>query len=196
MVTLCDDLLNLTRSYLDFAGIVQGSRPVCLGRFTVGALIHEISRQFAATAAARQVQWETRVEDPDASVVTDASRCQQILGNLVANALKYTPVGGRVRVAARADADSWTVVVADTGPGIPPDAMDRVFEPFFRLARDERSGVEGNGLGLAICRELVTQLGGEIRLESTVGAGTTATLRFPLRADAGNPMPAETAQRT
>jgi signal transduction histidine kinase len=193
MVTLCDDLLNLTRSYLDFAGIVQGSRPVCLGHFTVGALIHEIRRQFAATAAARQVHLETQVDDPDASVVTDASRCQQILGNLVSNALKYTPVGGRVRVVARADADSWTVVVADTGPGIPPDAMDRVFEPFFRLARDEHSGVEGNGLGLAICRELVTQLGGEIRLESTVGAGTTVTLRFPLRADAGDRMPAETA---
>jgi signal transduction histidine kinase len=183
MVTLCDDLLNLTRSYLDFAGIVQGSRPLCLGRFTIGALIHEITRQFGPTAAARHVHWETRVDDPDTSVVTDASRCQQILGNLVSNALKYTPVRGRVRVAAQADSDSWTVIVADSGPGIPPDAIEMVFEPFFRLARDEHSGVEGNGLGLAICRELVAQLQGEINLASVVGEGTTVTIRFPLRAE-------------
>ena len=64
MVTLCDDLLNLTRSYLDFAGIVQGSRPLCLGRFTISALIQEITRQFGPTAASRQVHWETQVERP------------------------------------------------------------------------------------------------------------------------------------
>jgi signal transduction histidine kinase len=185
MVTLCDDLLNLTRSYLDFAAIVQGSRPLCLGHFTIGALIHEITRQFGPTAAARHVHWETHVDAPDTAVVTDASRCQQILGNLVSNALKYTPVGGRVRVSARAESDSWTVVVADSGPGIPPDAIEMVFEPFFRLARDEHSGVEGNGLGLAICRELVSQLQGEIHLSSVVGEGTTVTIRFPLRVEAG-----------
>lgn len=180
MVTLCDDLLRLTRSYLDYAALVQGSRPLCLGRFTVGALVQEISRQFGATAAARHVRWETHVRDPDTSVLTDASQCQQILGNLVSNALKYTPMGGRVRVEGRVDDDSWSVTIADSGPGIPPDAIDMVFEPFFRLARDEHSGIEGNGLGLAICRELVTQLQGQIALESVVGEGTTATVRFPL----------------
>ena len=88
-------------------------------------------------------------------VVTDASRCQQIFGNLVSNALKYTPVGGRVRVTGRAEADSWSVIVSDSGPGIPAESLDRVFEPFFRLSRDEHSVIEGSGLGLAICRELV-----------------------------------------
>ena len=90
-----------------------------------------------------------------------------------------------MRVTARADSDSWTVVVADSGPGIPPDAIEMVFEPFFRLARDDHSGVEGNGLGLAICRELVTQLQGEIHLSSVVGEGTAVTIRFPLRVDVG-----------
>jgi signal transduction histidine kinase len=185
MVTLCDDLLNLTRSYLDFAGIVQGSRPLCLGRFTIGALIHEIARQFGPAAATRHIHWETQVDSPDTSVVTDASRCQQIVGNLVSNAIKYTPIGGRVRVSAGADSDSWTVVVMDSGPGIPTDAIEMVFEPFFRLARDDHSGVEGNGLGLAISRELVAQLQGDIRLSSVVGEGTTVTIRFPLRVDVG-----------
>jgi signal transduction histidine kinase len=179
MVALCDDLLRLTRSYLDYAGIVQGARPLCLGSFTIGALIHEIGRQFAPLALARQVQWEARTESPEAAVITDASRCQQIVGNLVSNALKYTPVGGEVRVVGKAEADSWSVIVADSGPGIPADALEMVFEPFFRLARDEHSGVEGNGLGLAICRELVTQLGGEIALSSGLGQGTCVTARFP-----------------
>jgi signal transduction histidine kinase len=181
MVTLCDDLLRLTRSYLDYAGIVQGSRPLCLGNYTIGALIHETNRQFGATAAARHVHWETRVETPETTVRTDASRCQQVLGNLVSNALKYTPVGGRVRVSGKAEADSWSVTIADSGPGIPPDAIEMVFEPFFRLARDEHSGVEGNGVGLAICRELVAQLQGEISLTSVVGEGTSVTVRFPLQ---------------
>jgi signal transduction histidine kinase len=180
MVTLCNDMLQLTRSYLDYAGIVQGSRPLCLGTFTIGALIHEIARQFAPTAAARHVQWESRVDPPESLVVTDASRCQQILGNLVSNALKYTPMGGRVRVSGKAESDSWSVTVSDSGPGIPPESIDRVFEPFFRLPRDEHSGVEGNGLGLAICRELVTQLHGDITVASVVGEGTSVTVTFPI----------------
>lgn len=188
MVTLCDDLLRLTRSYLDYAGLVQGSRPLCLGSFTVGALVQEIGRQFGPMAATRHVHWETRVDDPDTPVVTDAARCQQILGNLASNALKYSPVGGRVRVTGTAAADSWSVTVEDTGPGIPPDAIDMVFEPFFRLDRDEHSGVDGNGLGLSICRELVAQLQGEIALSSVVGRGTSVTVRFPMKVrEAGRP---------
>ncbi len=179
MVTLCDDLLRMTRSYLDYAGIVQGSRPLCLGSYTIGALIHEIGRQFAPLVASRQVHWQSQVDSPEIKVVTDATLCQQIVGNLVSNAVKYTPMGGTVRVIAVSDADYWSVTVADTGPGIPPDSLELVFEPFFRLARDEHSGVEGNGLGLAICRELVTQLQGEIRLTSVVGQGTSVSVRFP-----------------
>ena len=180
MVTLCDDLLQLTRSYLDYAGIVQGSRPLCLGRFTISALIHEIDRQFGPLATARQIQWKSQLDSPNDSVVTDASRCQQIFGNLVSNALKYTPAGGMVRVSSTVDADFWTVTISDSGPGIPTDAHFLVFEPFFRLPRDEHSAIEGNGLGLAICRELVTQLQGEITLTSEVNQGTSVSVRFPL----------------
>jgi signal transduction histidine kinase len=187
MVSLCDDLLRLTRSYLDYAGIVQGSRPLCLGSFTIGALIHEIGRQFAPLAMARQVHWESHVDSPETSVVTDASRCQQIVGNLVSNALKYTPMGGTVRVVGKAEADFWSVTVSDSGPGIPAEALDMVFEPFFRLARDDQSGIDGNGLGLAICRELVTQLHGEIALTSSVGHGTSVSVRFPVGTDPSAP---------
>jgi signal transduction histidine kinase len=185
MAVLCDELLRLTRSYLDYAGLVEGARPLCFGVFTVAALIREIDRQFAPAAASRRIAWSCLLEGPDATVTTDASRCQQIFGNLAANALKYTPAGGSVRVRGRDEGASWVVTVADDGPGIPADEVDRVFAPFYRLPRDERSRVEGNGLGLAICREMVAQLGGEIVLQSDLGQGTLVTVRLPSSGPSG-----------
>lgn len=179
MVSLCDDLLQLTRSYLDYASIVQGSRPLSLGSFTIGALVSEIERQFAQDAAARSITWKSQTDHPDLVVTTDATRFQQIFGNLVSNALKYTPPGGHVDIRGSADGDTWSVIVSDSGSGIPADALDRVCEPFFRLARDEHSSVDGNGLGLAICRELVGELSGEITIDSEMGVGTTVSVRFP-----------------
>jgi len=179
MAVLCDDLLRLTRSYLDYAGLTQGARPLCYGEFTLGALVREIERQFATSAATRRIDWECTLDGADATVTTDASRCQQIFGNLVANALKYTPEGGSVRFTARYEGDHWLVVVADSGPGIPSESISRVFEPFYRLSRDERSGIEGSGLGLAICQEMVEQMWGEIRITSVVGEGTRVTVQLP-----------------
>jgi len=180
MVLLCDELLRLTRSYLDYAGLVQGTRPLCYGSFTLGALIREIDRQFGPEAASRRISWECVLEGDDATVTTDASRCQQIFGNLVANALKYTPAHGQVRMAARQEGGHWTVVVTDNGAGIPAGAPAKVFEPFYRLTRDERSGIEGSGLGLAICREMVDQMGGEIAISSSTGQGTRVVVELPV----------------
>ena len=182
MVVLCDDLLRLTHSYLDYAGLVQGTRPLCLGAFNVASLVREIDRQFAEQAAARRIAWECSLDGPDSTVTTDASRCQQIFGNLVSNALKYTPEGGEVRVSGRVEGGSWVVTVLDNGAGIPAEHVDRVFEPFYRLTRDEHPRCDGNGLGLAICREMVSQLGGEILLHSNPGQGTRVTVQFPREA--------------
>ena len=118
-------------------------------------------------------------------MVTDASLCQQIFGNLVSNAIKYTPRGGHVRVEAQSGPDDWCVTVSDDGPGIPADSLDRVFEPFFRLPRDEHSRIEGNGLGLSICRELTERLSGTIILDSTVGVGTTREGPLPAQSSDG-----------
>lgn len=179
MVRLCDDLLGLTRNYLDYAGLLEGARPLCYGTFTIGALIREIDRQFAAHAASRRIAWECSIEGPEATVTTDASRCLQVFGNLVANALKFTPEGGQIRLKGGREGDHWCVVISDTGPGIPRESLGRVFEPFFRIPRNEPATCEGNGLGLAICREMVGQMGGEIVLDSAVGRGTSARVRLP-----------------
>ena len=180
MVSLCDDLLRFTRSSLDYASAAQGARPLCLGFYTIGALVNEIDRQFAPLAASRRIKWDCHITQPESSVVTDASRCQQIFGNLASNALKYTPAGGRVRISGRAVADSWNVTFADSGPGIPLESHERVFEPFVRLPRDERAGIEGSGLGLAICHALVLQLQGSVTVESAGNAGASMTVRLPI----------------
>jgi signal transduction histidine kinase len=179
MVSLCDELLGLTRGYLDYAGLVGGGRPPTLGTFSMGALIREIDRQFRPDALARGLFWDAAASCPEAEILTDASFCQQIFGNLVNNAIKYTPAGGHVRIEAEAGMSDWCVAVTDDGPGIPAESLDRVFEPFFRLPRDEHSRIEGNGLGLAICRELCEQLGGKIVIDSNPGAGTTVKVQFP-----------------
>jgi len=181
MVSLCDDLLRLTRGYLDYAGLVNGSRAASYGSFSLGAILREIDRQFRPSALAKGLNWEAVAAEPETHVVTDASLCQQIFGNLISNAIKYTPAGGHVRVESKAGADDWCVAVIDDGPGIPAESLGRVFEPFFRLSRDEHSRIEGNGLGLSICRELIERLHGEIDLDSIPGSGTTVKVRFPCK---------------
>jgi signal transduction histidine kinase len=185
MVSLCDDLLRLARGYLDYAALVEGCRGPSLGTFSLGALVREIDRQFGPAASARGLGWAVEVDDAEVQVVTDASLCQQIFGNLVSNALKYTPGGGTVRVVGQAGKDQWCVSVIDDGPGIPAESLEKVFEPFYRLARDEHSRIEGNGLGLSICRELIERIGGRMVLDSSPGTGTRVEVRLP-RAATGN----------
>ncbi len=180
MVSLCDDLLRLTHTYLDYAGLVHGARPLSLADYTVSALIREIDRQFNTEAVERKISWDCQFDGPDANVKTDASLCQQIFGKIVSNALKYTGEGGEVRVSGRVVDTSWVVTVVDNGSGIRAEHLNRVFEPFYRLNCDERRQADGNGLGLAICREMVNQLAGEVTLTSNPGQGTCVTVQFPL----------------
>lgn len=180
MVVLCDELLRLTRSYLDYAGLVQKTSPLAFGSFTVSSLIREIDLEFAPLAAARKIHWKCLLESPDANVVTDPSHFQQIFAQLASNALKYTPESRTVRISAHVADDRWTVNVADDGPGIPAEHQQRVFEPFFKLPGNEPSRIDGNGLGLAICREMVSQLGGDIALDSILGQGTRVTVSLPI----------------
>jgi sigma-B regulation protein RsbU (phosphoserine phosphatase) len=122
---------------------------------------------------------------PGLVVRGDPDRLRQALVNLLANAIKYTPPQGRIRLrtaVVERDGVSWGALsVSDTGPGIPEDQRETIFEPYFRLAR---AGAEpGSGLGLAICRELVRHLEGRIEVESRAGQGSTFTVFLPLHED-------------
>ncbi|WP_165220846.1 sensor histidine kinase [Aquisphaera insulae] len=182
MLSLCDDMLRLARGYLDYASLINGARAPSMGTFSLGAIVAEIDRQFRDEARGKGLTWSAVVTSPDASVATDASLCQRIFGNLASNAIKYTPAGGHVEVRGTLRGEDWLVSVSDDGPGIPEDSLIRVFDPFYRLARDEHSRIEGNGLGLTICRELTERLGGRIEISSFEGEGTTVRASFPISA--------------
>jgi two-component system sensor histidine kinase EvgS len=179
MIALCDDLHRLIGSYQDYSELELGVRAPRFATAPVGRLIREWDRRFAPAAADRRRDWSCSLEGPDATVTVDAACIERVLAHLVDNAWKNTPEAGRVCISARVEGPRWFVTVADDGPGIPAEAQARVFEPFFRLPRDERAGLEGHGLGLAICRELVEQLSGEISLTSEPGQGTRVTINLP-----------------
>jgi two-component system sensor histidine kinase BaeS len=106
---------------------------------------------------------------------------ERALVNLVDNAVRYTPAGGKVEVST-ASADGWVeVAVQDSGPGIAPADAARIFEPFVRLEDARAKEPAGSGLGLAIARSIASAHGGTLALESTPGAGSRFTIRLPLR---------------
>ena len=112
-------------------------------------------------------------------VHTDPSRLRQVVVNLLDNAVKYSPKGGRVDVRVREHDGSVEIEVADHGLGIPEEAQKRIFEKFVRLDPEMRLGVGGSGLGLYISRELVERMGGRLRVDSEPGRGSTFTIQLP-----------------
>jgi signal transduction histidine kinase len=135
----------------------------------------------SAQAVAQDRGITLHVETPEEPLVVDgdADRLRQVVGNLVSNALRYTPAGGAVTLSARRADHRVRFAVTDTGPGIPAEDLSHVFDRFYRgdAARDRTSG--GSGLGLAIARALVEAHGGTIEIESTVGQGATFLVELP-----------------
>ncbi len=111
-------------------------------------------------------------------VPADEARMEQVLVNLIHNAIKFTPSGGRITVSARAEGDKLVVSVSDTGVGIPEDDLPRVFERFYKADRSRAGG--GTGLGLAIAKHVVEAHGGRIWVESVEGRGATFRFTIPL----------------
>jgi signal transduction histidine kinase len=116
---------------------------------------------------------------PGPPAAADPERLGQLLDHLLSNAENYTPGGGTVTIRAHADDRRWTVSVQDTGIGIPPGELPRVFEEFTRASNARLGGVPGAGLGLAISRRIAELHGGDLTLASVEGGGTTATLHLP-----------------
>ena len=140
-------------------------------------LANEAAAAFQAQAQATGVTLavETSPDLPLADL--DPLRIREVLTNLIANALRYTPVGGRITVTAQVDSpERLRVTVSDTGAGIPPERLAHIFDRFYKS--DES---HGSGLGLAIAQSLVESHGGTLQVESTIGAGTTFTIRLPLQ---------------
>jgi len=114
-------------------------------------------------------------------IVGDESKLRQVLVNLVDNAVKYSPDGGRVEIRLSRQDGHCLIAVADEGLGIPAEEQERIFEKFYRLDPEQTHGVGGSGLGLYICRELVERMSGTLHVASEPGRGSTFTVELPLR---------------
>jgi signal transduction histidine kinase len=112
-------------------------------------------------------------------VLADPEKMQQIILNLLSNAVKFTEPGGTITLSAEAAGKCIEIRVADTGPGIPAEKLDRIFDAFVQVDRRLNQPVQGVGLGLAISQDLAKAMGGGVSVESVVGAGSTFTLSLP-----------------
>jgi signal transduction histidine kinase len=148
----------------------------------IARLVEEVLTLTDKDLGKHRVHVETRFASrPVAWVVP--GQVEQILVNLVLNARQAMPEGGRLRIEVRENpaGDTVEVKVADTGVGIPPEQLRMIFEPFFTTKKPDEYGRGGTGLGLSVCRQIIEQHHGRIRVESVVGKGSTFTVKLPKR---------------
>jgi signal transduction histidine kinase len=176
-------LMSLVNDVLNFARLEAGQVEVHLHEVRVGDVLGGLQVIVAPQVQAKQLAFRCSASE-GATAIADADRLEQVLTNLLTNAIKFTPPGGRVTVTAGRAGDGaaarvW-VRVADTGRGIPEDQLEQIFEPFVQVDRHlTHESQQGVGLGLAISRDLARLMGGDLTVESHVGEGSTFTLSLP-----------------
>jgi signal transduction histidine kinase/FixJ family two-component response regulator len=170
MRALIDDLLDLSR-------IKSGQLELTVQPFAARALVEDSVDAVRPLAQEKGIGLEMDVGGARHSVRCDPSRLRQVFSNLIGNALKFTPPGGRIRVAAQDRGDAVSFSVSDTGPGIPAEHQARIFERYWQAPETARLGA---GLGLFIAKGIVDAHGGAIALESAPGAGSTFSFTIPI----------------
>ncbi|MCW8086033.1 PAS-domain containing protein [Sabulicella glaciei] len=173
LLTLIDDILDITRAE-------EGRLPVAKERVDLGPLLRSACRMMSGQAEAAQLSLEVMDAPEDLPALTaDTRRLRQVLLNLMSNAVKFTPAGGTVTLSAAREEGALVIDLRDTGIGIAESDMGRLFQPFAQVESSASRRYAGSGLGLYLCRVLVEAQGGTLTLESEMGKGTLARLRFP-----------------
>ena len=172
LLSLINDILNFSR--LEAGHVTYRIEPVFLA-----TVLDNVVSMIAPQTAAKALEFHRGECPPFVAAMADAAKVEQVLLNLLSNAVKFTPRGGRVSLSCAWDGDRVTLSVEDTGPGIPTERQDAIFEPFVQLDRTLQSPRDGAGLGLAISRDLARGMGGELTVVSRVGVGSTFTLSLP-----------------
>jgi CheY-like chemotaxis protein/two-component sensor histidine kinase len=178
LARMITDLLERSRSE-------AGKIDLALKELNVAALACEVVEQLAPLAQAKGQQLECRVPEPIGAVWADPDKVIRIMTNLVDNAIKYTPEGGAITVTLESDTPQWArISVRDTGPGISPEALPKLFDQFYRVAHRHPNAPKGLGLGLSIVKQLVELHGGAVTVESQVDHGSVFQFTLPLRPNA------------
>ena len=179
IISESDRMTHIVQDLLTLSRLDSGRTEMAMARFDFNAAIESVAR--AVELAARQHQHQLTVSCETLPLVTgDRGRLEQVMMNILSNAIKYTPDGGDIRVTATSDSDYIYVDVADNGIGIPEADRDRIFERFYRVdkARSRESG--GTGLGLSIAKEIVEKHGGKLSVVPKDEPGTTVRLTLPI----------------
>ena len=172
---LIRQLLDVSR--FDAGGGKLETRPVVLAEF-----LDDLERAFRVLALQREVSFDVKSDrDIPHEVLWDPVRMNEVLGNLLSNAFKFTNKAGRVSLVVGREGDHVRMEVSDTGAGIPRDQLPHIFEKFYQADTQAPLALRGAGLGLAIAKSIVTAHNGTIEVESRVGVGTTFTIRLPIR---------------
>lgn len=175
--SILDDLLDLSR-------IDAGRLSLTPGELEVAPLVSDVGHTFSAKAAQAGIELVVDVAAGLPALFADSARLHQVLANLVGNAVKFTPRGGRITISAKASSEAIEIAVTDSGLGIARDSLPRVFDRFWQ-AEDvltRKSG--GSGLGLSIARDLVEAHAGTLTVESELGKGSRFTVRLPIDSEA------------
>ena len=173
-------LARLSAQLLDVTRFEAGGGRIEPRTVQLETLLQDLERAFHVLAVQRDVEFRVTLGDglPD-EVQWDADRINEVMGNLLANAFKFTGAGGTVELSATPSDDHVQIVVRDTGAGIPPEQLPHIFEKFYQADNQRAASATGSGLGLAIAKEIVEAHRGEIRCDSVPGEGTTFTLLLP-----------------
>jgi len=173
---LVNDLLDLSRVESPTAQFE--SEPL-----DVAAVLAELHARFIDRLEQKQLRWTVAIDPPDAVLLANRQRIILVIDNLVDNAIKFTDIGGRIRVSVHVGDDDAQLVVEDNGCGISLKEQDRVFERFYQVERARSGDKRGTGLGLAIVRHVVNSMKGRVFLTSEPGVGTRVEIRIPQRSE-------------
>ena len=172
-------LHRLIENLVELAAFELGAADIVLDAVAFGDVVTEVCASHAPSAAARSVELAVAIGPDLPRVRADAGRLKDTLDAVVSNAVQWTPRGGTVHVTASLCDGDVVVGVADTGPGIPEHHLERVFDAFVRLPRENGDPPRGAGLSLSIARRRMDAMGGGIEVSSAIGSGSSFILRIP-----------------
>jgi len=166
--------------FSEMATLLAGDLRLQLEPVEIRSVIHNVATRFYPTIRSKSQSLAVELPDSLPLVKADRQYLEEILLALVANASKFTPERGKIKVGAQHDGESLVVRISDTGIGIPAEEQEKIFQPYYQIHRDGEGKQTGSGLGLAITKSLVELHGGKIWLESVVGEGSTFTFSLPI----------------